>query len=310
MNESVHGPEDCLVKTLNKTMGAVRRLFLAACHTLRAMLLWLGRVPSLVYLLVYLGLVLAFAGIYHGLPDGSFFHATSKYEHDTFGGDASVILAKLGEHIKDNFVRHYDSDMPTISGWVVQVGDLEAASISVREFPETVLITLRAPLSFNDLSFGEVRTSWECTLELNLQERLVVDRLIYFFPVANEPASAISDLIPPVPSLDQMLPIPDSFGQTGAPVFSLPVALYNDIVGFGQGYRGFPSKVSGHFRRMLYLSAGVATASAMGDIVPVTSTARGFVTAEALLALVVIGLFLNALASQILSRKPKVSLKR
>jgi hypothetical protein len=51
------------------------------------------------------------------------------------------------------------------------------------------------------------------------------------------------------------------------------------------------------FLRMLYLSAVTATTLGFGDIVPVTTMTRSEVTAEAILGLVLAGLFLNSVAN-------------
>ena len=61
---------------------------------------------------------------------------------------------------------------------------------------------------------------------------------------------------------------------------------------------GFPSQASGNFERMLYLSAVTATTVGYGDIVPITRASRLLVAFEAVLEIVVVGLFLNALATK------------
>jgi len=61
---------------------------------------------------------------------------------------------------------------------------------------------------------------------------------------------------------------------------------------------GFPSRASGSFDRMLYLSAMTITTVGYGEIVPITRQARMLLALEAILGIVVIGLFLNALAHE------------
>jgi hypothetical protein len=56
------------------------------------------------------------------------------------------------------------------------------------------------------------------------------------------------------------------------------------------------------FGRMLYLSAVTVTTVGYGDIVPLTDIARFTVSCEAIAGIVLIGLFLNALAHEIQSR--------
>ena len=51
--------------------------------------------------------------------------------------------------------------------------------------------------------------------------------------------------------------------------------------------------------RMIYLSAVTITTVGFGDIVPITDIARVLVASEAVLGIIIIGLFLNSLASKI-----------
>lgn len=47
---------------------------------------------------------------------------------------------------------------------------------------------------------------------------------------------------------------------------------------------------------MFYMSATTITTAGFGDIVPLTNKARMLVTSESILGVVLVGLFLNALA--------------
>jgi len=61
---------------------------------------------------------------------------------------------------------------------------------------------------------------------------------------------------------------------------------------------GDPSYASGSWWRMSYLSAVTVTTLGFGDITPVSETARILVGLEAILGVVMVGLFLNALAAR------------
>jgi Ion channel/Short C-terminal domain len=66
-----------------------------------------------------------------------------------------------------------------------------------------------------------------------------------------------------------------------------------DLVYAAQGLvGGLPDQ----FSRMFYFNAVSATTLGFGDIVPVTTESRLLVTSEALLGVVIVGLFLNSLA--------------
>lgn len=79
------------------------------------------------------------------------------------------------------------------------------------------------------------------------------------------------------------------------PMLLLSDELNERVQGFWRATRGLPTSVSGGFLRMLYFSAMTITTVGFGDIVPITTTARLLVASEAILGIVVIGLFLNSL---------------
>jgi hypothetical protein len=72
----------------------------------------------------------------------------------------------------------------------------------------------------------------------------------------------------------------------------------NQLSGFALAERGFPSSLSDNYSRMLYLSAITITTLGYGDILPLTPRARTAVATEAVIGVVLIGLFLNSLARE------------
>jgi hypothetical protein len=71
---------------------------------------------------------------------------------------------------------------------------------------------------------------------------------------------------------------------------------YDRLLSFYLGVEGDPSYASDYFWRMAYLSAMTITTVGFGDITPVSEAARILVALEAILGVVVVGLFLSALA--------------
>jgi hypothetical protein len=74
------------------------------------------------------------------------------------------------------------------------------------------------------------------------------------------------------------------------------------IDAFRQLASGANGQVSGlprQFPRMLYFSAVTATTLGYGDIVPVATRARGLITVEAVLGVILVGLFLNSIAQTV-----------
>jgi len=82
----------------------------------------------------------------------------------------------------------------------------------------------------------------------------------------------------------------------GVPLLELQLAATRKRQQFTRAQQGDPTAASGLFLRMLYFSATTITTLGIGDIQPVGEWARIFVTLEAIGGLVLIGLFLNALA--------------
>jgi hypothetical protein len=83
----------------------------------------------------------------------------------------------------------------------------------------------------------------------------------------------------------------------------LPLDVYEQLERFRVALEGDPSVASGLWARMAYLSVVTITTLGFGDITPLTTAARFWVAAEAILGVVVVGLFLNALAIRIRSTR-------
>jgi hypothetical protein len=82
----------------------------------------------------------------------------------------------------------------------------------------------------------------------------------------------------------------------------IPISIWNKINSYNLALQGFPSYSSGNYERMLYFSAMTITTMGMGDIVPISTRSRISVTIEAVLGLILIGLYLNSLARNIKKR--------
>jgi hypothetical protein len=87
---------------------------------------------------------------------------------------------------------------------------------------------------------------------------------------------------------------PTSF--PGGPAVVVTPDVSREIRAMYQADVGDPAAASGLFFRMMYFSATTITTLGLGDIQPVSATARNLVTFEAIAGVVLIGLFLNAIA--------------
>jgi hypothetical protein len=84
--------------------------------------------------------------------------------------------------------------------------------------------------------------------------------------------------------------------ERAAGFLNMDLATYNQLAKFVSAGRGEVRAASGLYLRMLYFSATTATTLGFGDITPIAQTARLLVSAEAIVGVVLIGLFLNSIA--------------
>lgn len=87
--------------------------------------------------------------------------------------------------------------------------------------------------------------------------------------------------------------------DTGVSRLELPLSVALELTNVERGFEGDPSVASDEFWRMVYFSATTITTLGVGDIQPVSDTARAAVTVEAALGILLAGLFLAALARRI-----------
>jgi hypothetical protein len=110
------------------------------------------------------------------------------------------------------------------------------------------------------------------------------------------------------PPVSLLFPAPDgSHHSSTRGTFQMSNNTYAKLIGFYVGLDGDPSYASDHLWRMFYLSAVTVTTLGFGDITPVSEAARALVAAEAVGGVVLIGLFLSALA--IGARRPGSEMK-
>jgi hypothetical protein len=263
------------------------RLFLAA-------VIFLGNIPALVFLLLFVLSVFSFAAIYDSLPSRSFYHSTSKFEHSTLDEQADEVLGLIRDAVIQNFIEQYTSPTKTIDGWVVNIEDLKVHSLNVSNYPKEVVFGLRLPIPREN---KEGLYYFVDTFVINMGDFIVTNGNYYFFAEPknwkNKFRNAIS---PPPPELKELFPNFERGFNKNLINFPMPINTRDEIVKFGEAYRGFPDQIIGSFNRMLYFSAGVATSTTFGDIVPLTDHARTLVALQSILAIILIGLFMNSLA--------------
>jgi hypothetical protein len=270
----------------------MKSLLTTASIQIKSLAAKLGRAPTLLYLLGYLIVIFVFSLIYYyALPGKHFYHSTSQYEYEFFNNDANDILQGIRSEMIKTFLENGEAKQE-INGWNLDINNLETYSLSVGDFPSEFSFQVRIPLAHSTEGQEDGWTSISAKIIAFTDGKLIFDNTAYLmFKIesnANFPIEGI-------PSPEVLFPYRSFEQQKNAVLFPMSLNLYNKLIGFGQGYRGFPSNVSGQYLRMLYFSTGIATSSAFGDIVPVSTQARVWVLLEALCAVIFVGLFLNGL---------------
>ncbi len=270
--------------------------FLRRC--IRSVPFWLG--------VVYLALIPIFATVYFWLPHESFYDSNAQREKGVYG-DA----AKLRDSLSAAVRRHLDSPKVAIEGVNVAIKPRTIAISALQYTPEHRLlmeiIGQYGPAERSHLVVGNF-AFW---VETSVSEGPLVSQLAGHPPAislsvalsppggsANEkpkpsPVSPPVSLLFPPPAPSQPLPASSSGTLT------MSRATYGELQRFYAAVQGDPSYASGSWLRMLYLSAITITTLGFGDITPVSESARMSIALEAVLGIVVIGLFLSALAQSL-----------
>lgn len=279
--------------------GKARSVLRSMLRGARSVEIRLGKTPALVYVVFYVGMIFTFGFIYDSLPSRSFYHSTSKYEYQFFNSDAGQILQYLRQEIVQVFRENYGKSEVNFDGWQLDIDSIDVNSLFVGDFPDKFSFKVRVPVTY--VVDGQIRvwTELRSTIEVPMSGRTMSRGVVYSSVAPSSSVPFRTEDIPAEPKPDVLFPFRGEGFTGNSTVLPISIRLYNTIVQFGEGYRGFPSQVSGQYWRMLYLSAGIATSSAFGDIVPLTTKARLLVLTEAILAIITVGLFLNALAHHI-----------
>ena len=278
----------------------------ADLRRLGAFLSW--RRPPL-WALVYLALIPGFATAFWFLPAASFHDSNSVREAGAFT-DAVRLRAALTRSIVDHLRGRtwtYHGERLQLSPQTIDVYALEYTTDG------RLLIEVGgdfAPIRRSRLAFGH----FALAVEPSLREGPLISGhpggLTYAVSVtqtvpAPRPAPAFARPDQPPVSLlfappGVALPV-TSASEAGTLVMA--PAIYGRLLAYYLSLGGDPHYASDLWWRMLYLSAVTITTLGFGDITPISGTARALVGSEAVLGVIVIGIFLGTLA--LYARRPR-----
>lgn len=257
------------------------------------------RSPKL-FAAIYLVLIPLYAIFYSAL-DESFYHATAPYE---------VSVSKAQVSLQEALLEEIKSAATSAYGGRREVGQF-VLELETMRFPHLEY----AGDSFT-LAFKLSGRSSDSSTSPNYTE--------FFFRVGFQTAPNVAHRVfPPSPKEDRYIreATIEDFRLVGQPSsFETEHHSFDALVLFPrrelvlgstmnqrvqdlrQAIEGFPSKLGGSFWRMLYLSGITITTVGYGDILPTSDTTRVLVMTEAVVGVVLAGLFLNAVAGSKMRR--------
>jgi hypothetical protein len=257
----------------------------------------LGSISPFVFVTLYIVTIVAFWGVFLLLPRGSFYHSTAQYEREFLNQDANSILNAIKEEILDNLRVHYPNLAVSENSWVVDRSELRVNSLNVSDYPDSISFQVSAPLWYIPADKKFIQSSLQSVVRLGLNKETFIADRAYYFPHLEDTSTVKIEGVPDAPGVAILFP--SRTPSITGPNISLPLSLRNQMLEFGEAYRGFPTNVSGNEIRMLYLSVGIATSTALGDITPITTMSRSLILFESVISILITSLFLNSLANVI-----------
>lgn len=278
--------------------------------------------PLVFYGAIYAFLTLSFATAFWMMP-GQFYHSTAGFE-PILVRDAVLIKEGLQRALIEQARRYDSSETISVSGadfpidrftiidlnynngrfFVFCVLHNDTSSTMLPELiidakPYSKWLFVEAPNEQIEVSSDHAVI--DASFQVTDWERVNIGEA---FQTTADPENLIA---PPAPPVLSAVEIGNSLQRfvalrNGDVVFSdkleTPRELRDRMNGHAEAKDGYAGRATGSFWRMVYLSTVTITTVGYGDIVPITTMARTLVAAEAVLGIVVIGLYLNALSQR------------
>lgn len=251
-----------------------------------------NRIPTWCWGATYLALIPVFAVIYTYALRGDFLHLTLQSEPD-FDAEAQGAVATLQQTIRQNFRDGHGGDVATVGNLIVAANDIQVTHLSPTHDEVTFEVMVAFRGSRPNLAFGTL--AFEATyrtgpgLMVDVSEQPSYELLTFSPEQLSVPGPGQSRQTIPY---ETIFPLTDGFV---VPVLRLPRDAISELNGVEEISQGHPHQLSAQLLRMFYFSSATITTAGYGDIVPVTGWARAAVSAEAILGVVLVGLFLNSL---------------
>ncbi len=275
------------------------KIFRNVFYFIVSILKFVGRIlfhgSPITYLILYLSLILIFTFVFCSIRDG-FYHSTIQYEpffhnekEQIRDGLKNSLVEKLKIKNPDGIITYKKYELHENSlrtrAWKLE-GDSASFVLYTHLSPSRIYWGVRVSFNTDPVQYSHKPTQpgeelvWIPEVLVTLEQLGSIRSEDYAPPI---PVTEVFDTyFSPIDKKNHML---------------LPISpqLFERILAFARAVEGRPDSIPGNIWRMLYLSAVTITTLGFGDIVPLTTYARLCIATEAVLGIVVIGLFLNSL---------------
>ena len=240
---------------------------------------WTRTINIAIFFGVYLMAIPVFAGLFTYMRF-EFHHTTSKYETDTLI-QANRVSSILTDVIRANLT----------TGTLYTIDRLHVTEVK----PDGDKVFFRIFVRLKPMFFPRVIVldaemngrPWNVMHDANGSTSVVVLRLVF-------PYKRDRWLVEQIPRALEIFTVVDESDRYQDILVDMPFDNHLEIEALLFAAQGCPGYISGTFGRMLYLSACTITTLGYGDIVPTSSTTRALVGSEAVLGIVLMGLFLGS----------------
>ena len=290
-----------ILYALNSSKTFISKIF----HCIKSLL----SVSSKIYVFFYLAAIPLFAAVYAYLLPGQFYQSTAGQEVSVIE-DSWSIRAGLSRAIVRMYKKNVLKVPPDKEEW-----SLDSEEIVVTRL--NVISKGKGPLPFSDdrirfvvgTALKNKRTGKSTLLDMVWELKLA--ELTGFvqktedgdFVYKTFTVQGLESWTSNIESINLSFMLGDHPNAKNEYTLEIPRQLEKKILEFVRAMEGFPVRLEHNYWRMLYFSVATITTLGLGDIVPVTMRARMAVASEAVVAVVLIGLFLSALANGIKERK-------
>lgn len=248
----------------------------------------LAEFPSLAYAAVYVVVFFIFAGIYTWEAD-LFGHSALVQERAKTNSEA-IIRENIGLSIQQSLRSRYVSDPALGNDWRLS----RSVQVLRSRVTEEGVITLRMAIRCERKTREVANIYAVLRLQRFTVERPPITKLQLFGVTPED----FPDLSLWGIDRDRLLDVLFGANAVNGPRWSVAAAdrVIQEMKMLEDRAEGKTTPGTGDtFVRMMYFSAVTITTTGFGDIFPVSTLARALVAAEALLGVVLIGLFLNSI---------------